>query len=113
MLILRDYFPFLLYFIEVRDQKLRKSQHPNFIFIITDGLFSLSEKRRIVENINYCTLKEINIIGIGVGISPFGIEKLFPNIVYSMNPDRLIQGISLCLSKITSNNIYDKIHVHK
>ena len=76
---------------------LRKSQHPNFIFVITDGLFSLSEKSRIVENINYCILKEINIIGIGVGISPFGIEKLFPNIVYSMNPDRLIQGISLCL----------------
>ena len=83
---------------------LRKSQHPNFIFVITDGLFSLSEKRRIVENINFCILKEINIIGIGVGISPFGIEKLFPNIVYSMNPDRLIQGISLCLSKIKSNN---------
>jgi hypothetical protein len=83
---------------------LRKSQHPNFIFVITDGLFSLSEKRRIVENINYCILKEINIIGIGVGISPFGIEKLFPNIVFSMNPDKLIQGISLCLSKITSDN---------
>ena len=29
---------------------------------------------------------------------------MFPNIVYSINPDRLIQGISLCLSKITSNN---------
>jgi hypothetical protein len=83
---------------------LRKSEHPNFIFVITDGLFSLSEKSRIVENINYCILKEINIIGIGVGISPFGIEKLFPNIVFSMNPDKLIQGISLCLSKITSDN---------
>ena len=83
---------------------LRKSEHPNFIFVITDGLFSLSEKRRIIGNINYCILKEINIIGIGVGISPFGIEKLFPSIVYSMNPDKLIQGISLCLSKITSDN---------
>ena len=40
---------------------LRKSEHLNFIFVITDGLFSLSEKRRIVENINYCILKEINI----------------------------------------------------
>lgn len=83
---------------------LRKSEHPNFIFVSTDGLFSLSEKRRIIGNINYCILKEINIIGIGVGISPFGIEKLFPSIVYSMNPDKLIQGISLCLSKITSDN---------
>lgn len=27
-----------------------------------------------------------------------------------MNPDKLIQGISLCLSKITSDNIYEKIH---
>ena len=83
---------------------LRKSQHSNFIFVITNGSFSLSEKRSIVENINYCILKEINIIGRGVCISPFGIKKLFPNIVYSMNPDRLIQEISLCLSRITSNN---------
>jgi hypothetical protein len=29
---------------------------------------------------------------------------MFPSIVYSMNPDKLIQGISLCLSKITSDN---------
>ena len=27
-------------------------------------------------------------------LSPFGIEKLFPSIIYSLNPDKLIQGIA-------------------
>ena len=42
--------------------------------------------------------KGLNIFGIGVGISPFGIEKLFPSIIYSLNPDKLIQGIASCFS---------------
>ena len=37
--------------------------------------------------VNNCMLN--NFFGIGVGISPIGIEKLFPQIVYSMNPYNL------------------------
>ena len=58
-----------------------------------DGLFSLSEINRIIENVNYCELKSIKIYGIGEGISPFGIEKIFPHIIYSLNPHKLIQGL--------------------
>ena len=53
----------------------RKFEHPDFLFVITDGLFSKSEINRIVENINFCFVKGINIFGIGVGVSPFGIEQ--------------------------------------
>ena len=73
---------------------LRKSKSPEFLYIITDGLFSLSERKRIIKNINKCKNEGINAIGIGVGISPFGIEKLFPNVIYSINPYKLIQGIT-------------------
>ena len=77
---------------------LRKSEHPDYLFVITDGLFPISETKRIIENISICEFKGINIFGIGVGISPFGIEKLFPNIIYSLNPYKLIQGIFSCIS---------------
>jgi len=82
---------------------LRKTNHPNFLFIITDGLFSLSETKRIINNVIYCMKKGLNVFGIGVGISPFGIEKLFPNIIYSLNPDKLIYGIASYISGKNSN----------
>ena len=69
---------------------LRKADHPDFLFVVTDGLFSLSETKRIINNVIFCMKKGLNVFGIGVGISPFGIEKLFPNIIYSLNPDKLI-----------------------
>ena len=40
----------------------------------------------------------LNIFRIGVGISPIGIENLFPNEIYSLNPDKLIHGIASCFS---------------
>ena len=82
----------------------RKTEHPDFLFVITDGLFSTSETQRIVKNVNFCMMKGLNVFGIGVGISPFGIEKLFPSIIYSINPDKLIQGIASCFSGATINN---------
>ena len=82
----------------------RKSEHPDFLFVITDGLFSLSETQRIIKNVLFCMAKGLNIFGIGVGISPIGIEKLFPSIIYSLNPNKLIQGIASCFSGASLNN---------
>ena len=89
---------------------LRKSEHPDFLFVITDGLFSLSETKRIIKNVVFCMNKGLNVFGIGVGFSPFGIENLFPNVVYSLNPDKLIQGIASCFSGNSLNNSRMKLH---
>lgn len=48
--------------------------------------------------------KGLNVFGIGVGISPFGIEKLFSIIVYFLNPNKLIQGIASCFSGGSNNS---------
>ena len=40
---------------------LRKSEHPDFLFVITDGLFSLSETKRIIKNVLFCMNKGINV----------------------------------------------------
>ena len=82
----------------------RKTKLPDFLFVITDGLFSLSETQRIIKNVNFCMSKGINVFGIGVGVSPFGIEQLFPSIIYSIDPNKLIQGIATCFSGISNNN---------
>jgi hypothetical protein len=31
----------------------RKSEHPDFLFVVTDVLFSSSEVQRIVKNVNF------------------------------------------------------------
>ena len=83
---------------------LRKMEHPDYLFVITDGLFSLSETQRIIKNVVFCMTRGLNVFGIGVGISPFGIEKLFPSIIFSLNPDKLIQGIASCFSGGANNS---------
>jgi hypothetical protein len=90
---------------------LRKVEHPDFLFVVTDGLFSLSETKRIKNNVIFCMKKGLNVFGIGIGISPFGIEKLFPNIIYSLNPDKLMKGIASCISGASSNNDSMKINI--
>ena len=88
----------------------RKSEHPDFLFVVTDGLFSLSETDRIIKNVLFCIAKGLNVFGIGVGLSPYGIEKLFPSVIYSLNPDKLIQGIASCFSGTSLNNTSMKIN---
>ena len=51
--------------------------------------------------VNNCYYKGINIFGIGVGIYPIGIENLFPQVVYTQNPYKLIEAISLCFGDIS------------
>ena len=87
------------------------------MFVLTDGLYSLSERDRIIEVVNSCYSKNINLFGIGVGISPFGIEKLFPQVIYAQNPYNLIEGISLFFGEISKyrkeNMIYLDIEPNK
>lgn len=49
--------------------------------------------------------KGINIIGIGVGIYPCGIKNLFPNIIYTKMPNKLIQGIASCFSGVITRKM--------
>ena len=73
---------------------LRKIDCINYIFVITDGLFSQLEQKNIKEKIMICENKGINVFGLGVGISPRGIENLFNQIVFSQNPYNLFSSIS-------------------
>ena len=81
--------------------RARRADYINFLFVLTDGLFSPSQRERIIAVVNSCYSKNINVFGIGVGICPIGIEKLFPQVIYSQNPYKLIEGISLFFGDVS------------
>ena len=81
--------------------RARKSDHTNYIFVLTDGFYKPSQRERIIGVVNNCFYKGINIFGIGVGIYPIGIQNLFPQVVYTQNPYKLIEAISLCFGDIS------------
>ena len=81
--------------------RARRTDYTNYIFILTDGLYSPSQRERIIGVVNSCYSKNINLFGIGVGIYPIGIEKLFPQVIYSQNPYKLIEGISLFFGDVS------------
>ena len=74
--------------------RARKNDYTSYLFVLTDGLYSFSERERIIGVTNICYSRNINVFGIGIGICPIGIEKLFPQVIYSKNPYKLIEGIS-------------------
>ena len=81
--------------------RARRTDYTNYIFVLTDGLYSSSQRDKIIGVLNSCYSKNINLFGIGVGIYPIGIEKLFSQIIYSQNTYKLIEGISLFFGDIS------------
>ena len=79
-------------------RRLRNAERTSFLFILTDGLFEKEEQEKIKDYSNYCINSGMNIFGIGLGIYPKRIEKLFPQIIYSPNPKTLLQGIATFFS---------------
>ena len=75
-------------------RKIRNTEKGSFIYILTDGLYQYLERKEIIKSINDCEQNGINVIGIGIGIYPKGIEKLFTNSIYCREPSTLIKGLS-------------------
>ena len=75
-------------------RRIRSTEKGSFLYILTDGLYQFNERKEILKSINDCEQNGINVIGIGVGIYPKGIEKLFTNSLYCREPSTLIKGIS-------------------
>ena len=82
----------------------RKKDHTDYLFVLTDGLFQKSEVNKICEEVSLCFSKNLLIIGIGVGYYPYGIENLFPFVVYSKQPNKIIEAITLSFSDSKINN---------
>ena len=86
---------------------LRKTEYKNYIFVLTDGLYSKEDQNNIKELVGYIELKEIDIFGIGLGVNPNGITNLFSKCIYSLNPYNLFFAINRFF--IESNNNQESI----
>ena len=74
--------------------RMRTKQYTKFCFVLTDGLFEQKKQKNIINAVSNCVKYGINVFGIGIGIYPKGIEKLFPHIIYSPNPYNLPKSLS-------------------
>ena len=71
-----------------------RNEYTKRIFVLTDGLYERKDQMYIRRQIQYCTQLDMNIIGIGIGPYPIGIENIFEKIVYTIEPSNLLLGLS-------------------
>ena len=94
-------------------QKLSKKEEINCLYILTDGLYGEKSNKIIHKTVSNCVNSEIKVCCIGIGICPIRIEKLFPKVIYSRNPNNLSfikkSPIKLKNWSIFTNSDEDKI----
>ena len=54
--------------------RARRTDYTSYIFVLTDGIYSSSQRERIIGVVNSFYSKNINLFGIGVGIYPIGMK---------------------------------------
>ncbi len=75
-------------------KRLHNEDYPTYLFVLTDGLYGNNERNKLKNIINVCCTSGMNVFGIGVGIYPLLIDKLFPQVVYCQNPSDVMKGIA-------------------
>lgn len=73
---------------------MRSVDSTSYMFVLTDGLYEKDQKELIKKHVASCAQNGIATFGIGIGIYPNGIDELFPNVIFSPNPNHLINGIA-------------------
>lgn len=75
-------------------KRMRSVDSTSYLFVLTDGLFEKDRLELIKKFVVSCVQIGIATFGIGIGFYPIGINELFPNVIFSPNPNYLINGIA-------------------
>lgn len=70
------------------------STKKSFLFVFTDGLYDENEQTSLKNLILACRESSISVFGIGIGLYPKGIERIFQKCLWSINPAYIITAIS-------------------
>lgn len=81
------------------------------LFVLTDGIHEKTERPLIIECVNNCIKSGMNTFGIGIGRYPNGIEKIFPQIVFSANPTDVMKGVSNLLNDNNFINSKEMLYI--
>ncbi|KAK8891276.1 hypothetical protein M9Y10_028484 [Tritrichomonas musculus] len=84
---------------------MRSTEYSSVLFVLTDGLFEQNDRSRIIDAVNNCVQSGMSTFGVGIGIYPKGIEKLFPQVIYSPNPSNTMKGIASIYGDSLSNQL--------
>ena len=74
-------------------KRMRTNNYPSFLFVLTDGLFEEDKQIKLKESIAKLVQTNIQVIGIGLGIYPFGINNIFGQAIFDINPNNLLNSI--------------------
>ena len=89
-------------------KRMRTNNFPSFLFVLTDGLFEEEKQNQLKEIIAKLVQTNIQVIGIGLGIYPFGIQSIFGQAIYDINPSNILNSIL----SIIEGNIDDKAEMN-
>ena len=90
-------------------KRMRSNNFPSFLFVLTDGLFEEEKHNKLKEIINKLIQINIQVIGIGLGIYPYGLNNIFDQYIFDINPINLLDSIL----NILEGNINDKSQIDK
>ena len=86
-------------------KRMRPNNFPSFLFVLTDGLFEEEKQDQLKEIIAKLVQTNMHVIGIGLGIFPFGINNIFGQAIYDINPMNLLNSIlSILEGNISDSN---------
>ena len=74
-------------------KRMRTNNFPSYLFVLTDGLFEEDKQDQLKEIIAKLTQTNIQVIGIGLGIYPYGINNIFGQAIFDINPNNLLNSI--------------------
>ena len=74
-------------------KRMRSNNFPSYLFILTDGLFEEEKQNQLKEMVAKLIQLNIQVIGIGLGIYPFGINNIFGQAIFDINPNNLLNSI--------------------
>ena len=74
-------------------KRMRTNNFPSYLFVLTDGLFEEDKQEQLKEMIAKLIQTNIHVIGIGLGVYPYGINNIFGQAIFDINPNNLFNSI--------------------
>ena len=91
-------------------KRMRTNNFPSFLFVLTDGLFDEDKQNKLRDIVAKLVQNSIQVIGIGLGSYPYGINNIFGQAVFDINPSNLFSSIlSILEGNIPEKNDMSKI----
>ena len=85
-------------------KKMRTNNFPSYIFVLTDGLFEEEKQNQLKEIVAKLVQANIQVIGIGLGNYPYGINNIFGQAIYDVNPINILHSILDIIENNAINN---------